>query len=141
MNEKQEIKVKIKIENLIEKYNKEINNSKYEREIEDIDNILKINEMIYSIYDIYKNNYYNAININKLLIYYSENKYINENIMRKELNDKYDNIIKIIKQKNNDDIKLKKIKEEEKSEINSIKYYWGIRYCNKWRCINRWSKC
>ena len=36
--------------------------------------------------------------------------------MKKELNDKYDNIIKIIKQKNNDDIKLKKIKEEEKRE-------------------------
>ena len=64
--------------------------------------------MIYSIYNTYKNNYYNAININKLLLYYSENKYINENIMKKELNDKYDNIIKIIKQKNNDDIKLKK---------------------------------
>ena len=121
MNEKEEIKIKIKIENLIEKYNKEINNSKYEREIEDIDNILKINEMIYSIYDIYKNNYYNAININKLLIYYSENKYINENIMKKELNDKYDNIIKIIKQKNNDDIKLKKIKEEEKREKEELK--------------------
>ena len=121
MNEKEEIKIKIKIENLIEKYNKEINNSKYEREIEDIDNILKINEMIYSIYDIYKNNYYNAININKLLIYYSENKYINENIMKKELNDKYDNIIKIIKQKNNDDIKLKKIKEEEKKEKEELK--------------------
>ncbi len=120
MDEKEEIKKKIKIENIKEKYNKEINNSKYEREIEDIDNILKINEMIYNIYDTYKNNYYNAININKLLLYYSENKDINENIMKKELNDKYDNIIKIIKQKNNDDIELKKIKEKEKREKEEL---------------------
>ena len=116
MNEKEEIKIKIKKENIDEKYNKEINNSKYEKEIENIDNMLEINKMIKTIYNTYKNNYYNAVNINKLLLYYSENKYINENIMRKELNDKYDNIIKIIKQKNNDDIQLKKKKEEEKKE-------------------------
>ena len=56
--------------------------------------MIKINETIYNTYNIYKNNFYNCVSINKLLLYYSESNYINENIMKKELNDKYENIIK-----------------------------------------------
>ena len=120
INEKEEIKMKIRIENIKENYSNEIKKLEYEKKIEDNNNLLKINEMISSIYNENKNNYYNAVNINKLLLYYCKSDYINENIIKKELNDKYENIIKIIKQKNNDDIKLNKIKEEEKKEMEEL---------------------
>ena len=100
-------------------YLNKIKSYKFENKIENYDNMLKINEIIFNIYNTYNNNYYNAVNINNLLLYYIDNKYINDKIMRNILRDNYDKIINIIKQKNNEDNKLNKIKDEN-DKINKI---------------------
>ena len=136
MNEKENIKYNIKIEKLTKKYINEINTYKFEEKIENFDNILKINKIIFSIYNIYNNNYYNSVNINNLLLYYIKSEYINDKIVKIKLKDKYEEISDIIKQKriedkkmkedkeHNEKINLEKIKEIEnkyKSEINELK--------------------
>jgi len=94
--------------------------------------MLRINETIFNVYKTYNNNYYNAVNINNLLLYYIKNDYINNKIMKNILKDNYDKIINIIKQKNNEDNKLilktknendknNKIEEKYKNEINLLK--------------------
>ncbi len=98
---------------------------------------------IFNVYKTYNNNYYNAVNINNLLLYYIKNDYINNNIMKKILKDNYNNILKLIKQRYNDEIIIqnkekkdeenskkqkviekeanKKIEEQEKKNMNNIK--------------------
>ena len=82
-------------------------------------NMLTLNEIIYNTYDNYKNNYYNSMTINNLLLYYNNNTDIN-NKMRNILGNKYDKIINIRKKKFNEDIQiqlaeeLNKTKEENK---------------------------
>ena len=84
------------------------------------ENMLKLNEIIYNTYDGYKNNYYNSMTINNLLLYYDNNTEIN-NKMREILGNKYDKIINIRKKKFNEDIQiqlaeeLNKTKEENKN--------------------------
>ena len=83
------------------------------------ENMLTLNEIIYNTYDNYKNNYYNSMTINNLLLYYNNNTDIN-NKMRNILGNKYDKIINIRKKKFNEDIQiqlaeeLNKTKEENK---------------------------
>ena len=107
------MKYELKIEKLNNKYMKEINKYEFEKKIENFDNILKINEMLFNIYDNYNNNYYNSVNINSLLTYYIKNEYINEKIIKMKYKDEYDKIIEIIKKKKDED----KIKEENKKKI------------------------
>ena len=121
INEEINIKYKIKIEELNKEYKNTIKNFEFEKKKENCNNILKINEIIYNIYNEYNNNYYNSVNINKILLYYSESKYINNNIMKKILKEKYEEILRIIKQKSNEDNKLKLLKEKKNEEkINKI---------------------
>ena len=122
INEEEIIKYNIKLENLKKKYNKEINKYNFDNKIENYDNMLKINEAIFHIYDTYKNNYYNGININNLLLYYSKNEYINDNIMKNILKDNYDNVINKINFKKIEDNKLKKEIKDDKmnDEIKKI---------------------
>ena len=70
--------------------------------------------------------------MNSLLIYYIKSKYINEKIIKVKLDNNYDEIIKIIKQKRIEDKKIKeeneriekekmKVEENYKNEINELK--------------------
>ena len=129
LNEEENIKYKIKIDRLNNKFDNIINNFNFDNKIENYENMLKINKTIYNIYNLYNNNYYNGINMNNLLLYYSKNKYINDNIMKKILKDNYDKIINKINIKNNNilnkEIKNEKMKneieEKYKNEINTMK--------------------
>jgi len=91
--------------------------------IKNNENMLKLNEIIYNTYDNYKNNYYNSMSINNLLLYYNKNTEIN-NKMREMLGNKYDIIINIRNKKFNEDIQkklteeLNKTKEEENKKLD-----------------------
>jgi hypothetical protein len=112
------MKTKIKIEKLDKKYKNEINKYEFEKRIEDYDKILRINKIVYNSYNKYNNNYFNSVNINSLLIYYINNQNINDNIIKIKLKDKYDEITNIIKQKRNEE---KKMKEEANEKIEKEK--------------------
>ena len=124
---------KNKINELINNYEKEINKYKFEKKIENYENMIKINKNIYEKYYNYNNNYYNSININSLLIYYTNNNYINDKIMKVKLKDKYDFILNIINNrkgkihlkidelKNEYEERIKIIEEQHKNEINKLK--------------------
>ena len=133
INEEEIIKYNNKLEKLKNKYNNMKNKYNFDNMIENYDNMLKINEAIFNIYNTYNNNYYNGININNLLLYYSKNDYINDNIMRNILENNYDEIINKINIKKNEYNKLKKeikddkmndeikkIEDKYKNEINKI---------------------
>jgi hypothetical protein len=112
------MKTKIKIEKLDKKYKNEINKYEFEKRIEDYDKILRINKIVYNSYNKYNNNYFNSVNINSLLIYYINDQNINDNIIKIKLKDKYDEITNIIKQKRNEE---KKMKEEANEKIEKEK--------------------
>ena len=79
------------ISNLNENYKRRIHRYNFDKSIENINNLKRLNEIIYNTYDQYKNNYYNSLNINNTLISIFNNKtYIND-----DLNNEYENIIKI----------------------------------------------
>ena len=77
--------------------------------------MLELNEIIYNTYDNYSNNYYNSMSINNLLLYYNDNRDINEK-MRNILGNRYDEIINIRKTKFNEDIQIKL--EDELKKVN-----------------------
>ena len=74
-------------------------------------NFIRINKIIYDTYYKYKNNYWNSININNILIHYYNNKKIN--ITRYN----YNNIMTIKNSKN----RINNIIEGYENEIGKIK--------------------
>ena len=135
--EKEEIKYKLKIEKLNIKYKKEINEYEFDKKIERLDNMLIINEMVYDTYNNNNNNYFNSLNINSLMLYYNKNEY--DEKMKIKLKDKYENIIKIMLEKRNDDKKMReekeriirernRIEENYKNEINELKKKISLNY-------------
>ena len=111
----------IKIEILDNKYNKIIQKYKFNEKIEHINNLKKLNAIIYNTFDTYKNNYFNIININNILIYNLENKNILDN---NDIKDIYDNLIKIkcekeIIIKGNYNLNFKNININNKNNLNN----------------------
>ena len=118
-----------KIENLEREkinINKEINKNKaYNIDIKEIDkninnlkDIKRLNDIIYNTYNNYNNNYYNSINIHNMLINYKQNNF------NKELNNLYENIIKIRQEnkiKNEYENKIKEIENEYNKKIKKLK--------------------
>ena len=125
LTEKSIINYKNKIKELISYYEKEMDKFKFIKKIENYDNMIKINRMIYEAYNNYNNNYYNSININSLLLYYINNDYINNNIIKEKLKDKYSDIINIIN--NRKERGYQKI-EDLKNEINKLRNEVSIIY-------------
>ena len=105
----------LNIQKLEENYKTAIKNLEFEIKIENNENMLELNEIIYNTYDNYSNNYYNSMSINNLLLYYNDNRDINEK-MRSALGDRYDGVINIRKKKFNEDIQIKL--EDELNIIN-----------------------
>lgn len=120
IDEKENIIHTYKINELTNKINAKIKNLKYDKQIEEINNIKRLNEIILNTYNICNNNYFNAININSILHYYMNNDYIKNKLMKNILSDKYDEISKIIEQKDKNEKKVfvKKKKLIWKMEIN-----------------------
>ena len=106
INKKLKIIYENKIKELTKKINEEINNLNYDEKILNYSNIKKIDEIILNTYNMYNNNYYNAININSVLLRYMKNDYIKNNIMQKILKDKYDEICNTIQKRNKINIKF-----------------------------------
>ena len=115
-----------KINELIRKYNEEIQNLEYDKIIENISNIKKLNEIIYNTYNVHSDNYFNSININNLLVNYYYNEYIKNNIMKKILRNDYEEIIKIILQKRNEGLTIDIIKTNYENEL--IKMIKALEY-------------
>ena len=120
LEEKEHIIYKLKSEELDKKYHDIINNLTYDKKIENMSNTKKINEIIYNTYNSYNDNYYNSININKILLTYLTNEHINSEIMKNILKDKYEEIKKIILKQNDEDNKIKQKKDIEKEKEDSI---------------------
>ena len=101
--------------------------------------MLIINEIVYDTYNNNNNNYFNSLNINSLMLYYNKNEY--DKKMKIKLKDKYDNIIKIMLEKRNNDKKIReekegiikernRIEEKYKNEINELKKKLSQFYIN-----------
>jgi hypothetical protein len=126
----------LQIEKLDENYREIIHNLKYITKIEKNENMLKLNQIIYNSYKNFKNFYNSSLNINNLLLFYSNNKDINDK-MRNILGSEYDEIMTERKKKFNvsSDEKIKKLEEENNKNKriydNNIREYSGeiiIRY-------------
>ena len=132
-----------KIKKLDNKCKDILNKISFDKKIEDITNLKKLNELVYNTYDVYNNNYYNSKNINNIIInLHKSNEQIKKNIQKKVSEEDYEIMIQTfllekpnyenIKENNkndNDDIyKLKNnlIKKEKEKlllerELNEIK--------------------
>ena len=86
IEEKENIIHNFKIKKINKKYYEEIKKLKKNNKYENMNNILKLSEIIYNAYISYNNNYYNTININNIIISYFQNDYIKNNIIKKILN-------------------------------------------------------
>ena len=123
--EKQIVKYNLKIEKLNSIYKNKLDMFQFELKIENTNNIVKLNENVFNLYKLYNNNYFNAMNINNILMSYINNKSTNEK-MKKILGNDYGNLINIIKNKYDEGIHIiKKINEIEdlknKIELESLK--------------------
>ena len=105
------------LSNLNDKYKRKIQRYNYDEYIENLDYLKRLNEIIYNTYNTYNNNYFNAININNILISIFNNK----TYIKDDLNNEYENIIKIkngtINNKNKNKIKYNNNLDNIKSLI------------------------
>ena len=86
-NESYEILYKSKIEDLNSKYIKIIQKYGYHRKIANLENLKKLNEIIYNTYQVYNNNYFNSMNIHNIITnHYGNKKNINNDINTNEKN-------------------------------------------------------
>ena len=95
-NKKNEIILDSKINELHQKYNEEIERLGYDKKIENLNSIVKFNEIVYHTYLFYNQNYYNCINLNNLIINYYKNENIKNNVIKKILKNDYDKLTKLI---------------------------------------------
>ena len=82
-----------KLKEIIDEEENEIENLKEVNEINNMEVIKIFNDMVYNTFQEYQNNYYNSININKVLIHY----YNNKKILNELENNEYMNLKKIKK--------------------------------------------
>ena len=116
-NEKELIKYNLKIKELNILYKNKIDAFKFEAKIEKANSIITLNEKVFNAYKSYNYNYYNAVNINNILLSYTKNKMSNEK-MQKILGSDYNQIIKMVKDKYYEGIiMIKKRNELEKLKI------------------------
>ena len=76
-HEEIEVFYKNKIEKMENKCNEMIDKISFEKKIEELTNMKRINKLIYNTYNLYNNNYYNSKNINNIIMNFHKN---NENI-------------------------------------------------------------
>ena len=94
MNEYNNTISKNKLEYLEQEYKQKIKKLGFIKTIDDLSNINRLNGIIYNTYNKYNNNYFNSINMNKILINY----YNNKNSINNDLNENlYEVIIELYK--------------------------------------------
>ena len=105
----------------IQKYNEQIERLGYDKKIENLNSIVKFNEIIYNTYISYNQNYYNCINLNNLLINYYNNEIIKNNVIKKILKDDYDKVTKLIlERKNKYKHEIEKEAQKDKEKIKTL---------------------
>jgi len=126
-NNKEYIMHEMRMNNINKKYQEQINNLDYDKKIDKINDIRRINEIVYNTYNENNNNFYNSVNINKCLLSYYNNEYIKNNIMKRILDNNYENIIKIKNVDKNEEIidtkiyiKIDEIKNEYEKKMREI---------------------
>ena len=135
--EKQKIKYNLKIDELNISYKNKIDSFQFEKKIRNIHNFIKLNKNIFDLYKSYNNNYFNAMNINNILVSYANNKLINEK-MKKILDKDYEIVINMVKDKYNEGIiTFKKINEidelKNKIEEKENECYEATNNLNKYK--------
>ena len=122
INEHFNIIYKNKIEESNINYKKILDKYEYDKKIDNMNNIKKLNEIIYNTYIAYNNNYFNSLNIiNVLFNYHNKNIYNTS-----ELIEEFENIMKMKKasEKRNYIVNcLKTPKKFRKKEVREIKYF------------------
>ena len=121
MNEKEYIIHKLKMDELYKKYNDLIDNLKYDEKIENMMYAEKIIEVIYNTYNSYNDNYYNSLNINSILLSYFKNDNINNTIIKRILNNRYEKIKNLISKKRDEENKKNK-KRNDMMKISKINF-------------------
>ena len=118
INEKNNIIYNSKINELSKKYNEKKEILGYNKKIENLDCLIKFNEIVYNTYIIYKQNYFNCLNIKSLVKnnYKSEDIKNNMNIL-KDNDNKFSELI-FEKNYQNGDIIEKEVKEEKDKTNN-----------------------
>ena len=117
INEKNYITYLYRLNKLEKKYNDKIKNLAYDKKIENMNDVKKLNELVYNTYNAYNNNYYNSINIINILSNYCKKEYYINNILKKLCQNNYEDIIKMILQNN---VKKNEDKEKKNMEYESI---------------------
>ena len=110
-----------KINGLHQKYNEQIERLGYDKKIENLNSIVKLNEIIYHTYIYYNQNYFNCINLNNLLINYYKNENIKNNVIKKILKDNYKKVTKLIMERKNEYNYENKEEDQKKSESDKIR--------------------
>ena len=109
----------LNLEKLKNKYINDIKNLNYDIKIENMKNIKEIIEIIYNTYNSYNNNYYNSLNINKIISIFYQNNYFqnkSKNILNKIIKNEEDLNFKTFKDEiNGYKNELKKIREENEN--------------------------
>ena len=109
-----DILYKNKIENADNTYINIINNLGYNDELKNLEYIKRLNEIIYNTYNNYRDNYYNSININKILMHYHNSNIYNNDLLDNE----YSNIKKINKNEEEEYDNINENDEESENEEN-----------------------
>ena len=128
INEKENIIHIYKIKELDRKFNEDVEKLNNDIRIGNMNNMKRISEIVYNSYIAYNYNYYNAMNINNIILSYYKNEYTKNKIIKKILkNDYQENFIekkekerKKLDKKYMDSI-LKGITDEYDKKINKIK--------------------
>ena len=122
LNEKENTLYKIRIEHLDDIFKARAEKLNYGTKIEKLNSIKNLIEVVYNTYCAFNNNYFNAININKILLHYHNNEYINDTIMKRTLKENYESTLTKILQKRNQDMSYFKLKKEIEGEEKIIIY-------------------
>ena len=117
INYKDNMRYKLNIKNINNSFRQEVKKLNYDTKIEKIYSMKTLIELVYNTYCSYNNNYFNAVNINKILLHYYNNEYINDTIIKQTLKENYEGSLKKISLKRNEEINCyKKQKENDLDE-------------------------
>ena len=112
-------KIKI-LENIYDRIMKKIS---IEQKIEDLTNLKRINKLVYNTYNLYNNNYFNAKNINNIIInFHKSNDIIKNNIQKTASENDYEIILKLSMEELKNQISQTALNKDDKKDDNQSYY-------------------
>ena len=125
INEENNIFHNYTIDELNKQFEMDKKNLPFDNSIENMNNLKIIIEKIYKTYMLNSDNYFNAINMNNILLSYNKKEYLENNIMKKVVKNNYEDTEKLIFQRK--DEKENKYLQTNKEKDKNI----NITYLNK----------